>query len=88
MYIGQGIRNKNEIIVYMMISMLVDGFLDPKEIKSLFNITSLSLYRYMAFIKDMIFDFEFYYIDIYYDRKSKIYICKCNSDFKSKQSLY
>lgn len=88
MYIGQGNRNKNEIIVYMMILMLVDGFLDPNEIKNNFNITSLSLYRYISFIKTMIYDFEFYFIDIYYDRKSKLYKCKVNCKIKSDTSIY
>lgn len=84
MFSGKNFRSKNEILVYMIIELLVEGFLDPQVLKNQFNITSLTLYRYVSIIKNVIFDFDFHYIDVYYDRKVKLYRCK----FLTKLSAY
>lgn len=83
MFIGQNDRPKNEIIFYLIIILLLEGSVDSNEIKNKFNISTKTFYRYMNFIKLLLFDFEFYFIDINYDRYSKLHICRVNSIFKS-----
>jgi len=41
----------------------------------------------MNFIKLMIFDYGFYYIDINYNRMKKVHECFVNSHFKSQRYL-
>ncbi len=81
------LHSKNEILIYLLVIMMVEGFIDPQDVKNRFNITSLSLYRYISFIKTMLADYSMYYIDLYYSKQSKKYICKCYVEFNS-QSLH
>ncbi len=82
MFTGKNIRSKNEILVFMMIELLVDGFLDPQALKNDFHISSLTMYRYVSLIKNVVFDFDYHYIDIYYDRKTKLYRCKFLNNYR------
>lgn len=88
MYIGKNaIHSKNEIMIYIIINLLADGILDSESIRNEFNISSLTLCRYMSFLKTALVEFRIYYIDIYYDRKSKLYRCKSYVQFKSKSVI-
>lgn len=83
MFLGSGYKTKNEIIVIMIISLLEDGYLNPQDIRNKFNITSITLYRYISFLKNVLVDNNFYYIDIEYDYSNKIYRCKSRTKFRS-----
>lgn len=83
MFIGQNLRPKIEIIFYIIVVLLIEGSIDSNEIKNKFNITTKTLYRYMTFIKVMLYDYDFYYIDVYYDYSKKQHLCHVNSKFKS-----
>lgn len=87
MFIGHQSRPKVDIIVYLIIMLLVEGSVDSNEIKNKFNITTKTFYRYMSYIKNMLFDYEIYYIDIEYDRKTKLHKCVVNSSFKSEKKI-
>ena len=84
MFIGHQERPKIDIIVYLIIMLLVEGSVDSNEIKYKFNISTKTFYRYMNYLKLMLYDYEFYFIDIEYDRANKIHKCYSNSDFKSR----
>lgn len=83
MYIGQNTRPLKEIVIYILITLLIEGCIDSDDVKNRFNISTKTFYRYMSFIKLMLYDFEFYYIDIEYDRKKRLHICKVNTYLKS-----
>lgn len=85
MFIGSQTRTKIDIVVYLIIMLLVEGRVDSDEIKNKFNLSTKTFYRYMNYLKMILFDFEIYYIDIYYDRKNKVHICKVNALFKSEK---
>lgn len=87
MFSGNNNRMKSDILIYMVITLLIDGSLNPQEIKDKFNIKKLTLYRYMSQIQTIIYDFEFTFIDIYFDKKKKKYICKFNSKLAVQQSI-
>ena len=86
MFIGQNNRPKIEIIFYLIITLLIDGSVDSNDIKNRFNISTKTFYRYMIFIKTMLYDFDFYYIDIYYNYSLKHHICSVNCKFKSENT--
>lgn len=81
MFYGKNNRNKNDILVYLVITLLIDGYIDPIDIENKFNLSSLTMYRYMSLIKTIIYDFDFFYLDLYYDRKNRIYRCCVNTDY-------
>lgn len=81
MFYGKNNRNKNDILVYLVITLLIDGYIDPIDIENKFNLSSLTMYRYMSLIKTIIYDFDFFYLDLYYDRKNRIYRCYVNTDY-------
>lgn len=81
MFYGKNNRSKNDILVYVVICLLIDGYIDPTDIENKFNLSSLTMYRYMSLIKTIVYDFEFYYVDIYYDRRNRVYRCTINTDY-------
>lgn len=81
MFIGKNTRTKSEILIYMLVKIIIEGLLDPLEIKNEFNLSSLTIYRYFSLIKTMIYEYNFYFIDIYFNRKSKCYECKINGNY-------
>ena len=83
MYVGQNYRPKIDVISYMILSLLIEGVLDGSCLKYKFNLTDKTFYRYVSFIKSLLMDYGFYYIDIEYDRKAKMYICRSRCKFKS-----
>ena len=83
MYKGHQLRPKIDIIFYLLIILLIEGSIDSYEVKNKFNISTKTFYRYMTYIKTMLFDYDMYYIDIEYDRFNKIHFCSVNSKFKS-----
>lgn len=83
MFIGQNSRPKIEIIFYLIVVLLLEERVDSNEIKIKFNISTKTLYRYMTFIKVMLYDYDFYFIDVYYDYSKKQHLCIVNSRFKS-----
>ena len=86
MYVGQNTRPTKEIVCYILITLLVEGCINSDEVKNKFNISTKTFYRYMSFIKLMLSDYDFYYIDIYYDRKNNQHICVSNTLFKSSKT--
>ena len=48
---GSKNRTKNEIIIYMIICILIEGKLYSEEVKNTFNLSNLTFYRYMSLIK-------------------------------------
>ncbi len=48
---GSKNRTKNEIIIYMIICILIEGKLYSEEVKNKFNLSNLTFYRYMSLIK-------------------------------------
>lgn len=83
MFYGQNYRPKIEIVIYLIITLLIEGSVDSNEIKLKFNISTKTFYRYMTFIKLLLSDYDFYYINIEYDRLEKLHKCYVNSDFKN-----
>lgn len=79
MYRGNNNRIKSDILIYIVICLLIDGYVYPQEIRDKFNLKSLTVYRYISQIQTIIYDFELHFIDIYFDRKIKKYICRCNN---------
>lgn len=82
MYKGKNTKNKSEIIIYFLLTLFIEGRLKPEEMRVKFNIRSLTMYRYISLIKDIIYDYEFYSIDIYYDKKNREYKYSANADYK------
>ena len=82
MYKGKNTKNKSEIIIYFLLTLFIDGRLKSEEMRVKFNIRSLTMYRYISLIKDIIYDYEFYSIDIYYDKKNREYKYSANADYK------
>ena len=80
---GSKNRTKNEIIIYMIICILIEGKLYSEEVKNKFNLSNLTFYRYMSLIKIVLCDFGFYYIEIIYNRIEKCYICNVNIKINS-----
>ncbi len=87
MFVGKATHSKNEIMIYIIICLLVDGYLDGELTRNEFNISSLTLCRYVSFLKTVLAEFRMYYIDIYYDRKSRLYRCKSYVQFGSKSVI-
>ena len=78
MYKGNQTHSKLEIVIYIMTLLLIDRRLDPNYIMQKFNLTPLTLVRYISTIKNSLIDFGIYYIEIFYDRKYNVYRCIIN----------
>lgn len=83
MFKGSQERTKIDIIIYLLIMLLIEGSVDSNVIKRKFNISTKTFYRYMNYIKMLLFDYGIYYIELEYDRINKIHNCKVNTVFKS-----
>ena len=79
MFVGKQLKSKGEIVILIIIVLLLEGKLDSSIIKKDYNISSKTFSKYISFIKNVLFDFGIYYIDIYFDRDSKMYKCKIYS---------
>ena len=79
MFKGKQYKDKKELLLYLLIILLTEGRCDSKRFKMEFNISSKTLYRYISFINNVLYDFGLYHVYIYYDRKEKNYICTINS---------
>ena len=87
MFYGKNSKSKCDILIYLIISLFVEGYIDPIDVENKFNISSLTMYRYISQIINVLYDYEFQYISIYYDRKTKCYKCDCYVELLSKQSV-
>ena len=87
MFYGKNSKSKCDILIYLIISLFVEGYIDPIDVENKFNISPLTMYRYISQIINVLYDYEFQYISIYYDRKTKRYKCDCYVELLSKQSV-
>lgn len=78
MFINKSSFTKNDIIIYLVILLLIERKVDSNLIKNKFNLSNNTFYRYISSIKNVLFEFGFYYVDVYYDSTLKLYICSVN----------
>lgn len=76
-------RSKNEILLFMILKLLIDGSINSNDIIQEFSISSRCFYRYISDIKSMIYNCGLYYIDVYYSKEINKYLCKVNCKFNS-----
>lgn len=76
MHKGKQLKCKSELIMYLVILLLTEGRIDAVRFKKEFNLSNKTFCRYISNIKNVLYDFGLYYIDIYYDTKLKVYLCK------------
>ena len=76
MRMGSNTIPKNELIIFLMIVLLLEGRVDSKIFMIKYNLSNKTFYRYISELKNILADFGLYFIDIYYDRKEHIYRCK------------
>lgn len=79
MYVGKQNKCKSDLILYLLILLFTEGKVDSVKFKNEFNLSSKTFCRYISQLNNVIYDFGLYHINLYYDRKEKVYICDINT---------
>ena len=75
MYRGSQLHYKQDICLYLLTELLLNKKIDVNYTISFTGISRHTLVRYIASIKNALFDFGCYNLDIFYDRKYSCYRC-------------
>lgn len=81
MFKGQNSHSKLEIIIFIILKLLAEGKCESNYIKTKFNISNLTLIRYIAEIRNSLYDLGIYYIEILYSKQYNAYICVNSKSF-------
>ena len=75
MYLGNQSFYKKDICIYILAELLIHKKLDVESILNFTGISRHTLVRYVSSIKNALFDFGYYNIEIYFDRTYSCYRC-------------
>ena len=75
MHQGKQLLSKKDLILYLTNLHLTEKKVDSFVFKNEFNLSSKTFSRYISDIKNVLFDFGLYHIDIFYDREKKLFVC-------------